>query len=248
MKALPLIAIIISLSTSCVGDKHMSESVYDQDFVTTKDVELIKAISAGDLTAIRTLAAQGGNLNVVGKHENTPLRVAVKLKQKQVVRLLFQLGVDPNATTPGGVVAAADDAVTEKDPDFLRFFLEFGLDPNLKCQGMPLIFFALSRQNWTQYEMLLSRGADINSKLPDGSSLLLELVMHMEYDRANELLLKGAEFRVRSSHGFNVLDQLVDDQRRLCIDPGLPDCRKRAELLLLLRERGATVPPGLPYM
>lgn len=78
--------------------------------------------------------------------------------------------------------------------------------------------------------------------------MLLELVMHMEYDRANELLLKGAEFRVRSSHGFNVLDQLVDDQRRLCIDPGLPDCRKRAELLLLLRERGATVPPGLPYM
>ncbi|TGU70625.1 ankyrin repeat domain-containing protein [Geomonas terrae] len=226
----------------------MSESAYNQDFEMSKDVALIKAISLGDLKAIRTLAGEGGNLNVVGKHENTPLRVAVKLKQKQVVRLLFQLGVDPNTITPGGVVAAADDAVTEKDPDFLSLFLEFGLDPNLKCQGMPLIFFALSRQNWIQYEMLLSSGADINSKLPDGSSLLLDLVMHMEYDRAKDLLLRGAEFRVRSSHGFNVLGQLVDDQRRLCIDPDLPDCHKRAELLRLLRERGATVPPGLPYM
>ena len=96
--------------------------------------------------------------------------------------------------------------------------------------------------------MLLSKGAGINSRNADGSSLLLELVLQMEYDRAKDLLLKGADYRVKNMHGMNVLDQLVDFQRRLCIDPDLPDCHKRAELLRMLEERGMPVPRGLPYM
>ena len=197
---------------------------------------------------MKQLAREGVNLNAVGKFENTPLRVAVKLKQKQIVRLLLQLGVSPNSRTPKGTVAAADDVVTEKDPEYLRIFLEFGLDPDLKSEGLPLIFFAVSRCNWQQYDMLLAKGADIDAKAPDGSSLLYNLVLQFEYDRAKALFEKGADFTATNKFGSNVLEQLVDAQRRFCVEAGLPDCYKRAELLRLMRERGASVPSDLPYM
>ncbi|MBU5613346.1 ankyrin repeat domain-containing protein [Geomonas azotofigens] len=227
----------------------MSDIDYSEDFASPKEVELVKAIAAGDLNEIRRLSVSGVNLNCVGKYEDTPLRVAVKLKQKPVLKLLFELGVDPNSKTSKGTVAAADDAVMEKNPEYLKCFLDFGLDPNLKTNdGVSLIFIAVSRENWPQYDMLLAHGANINSKLPDGSSLLLDLVMQMEYDRAKDLLLKGADFRGKSMHGFTVLGELIDYQRRFCSDPGLPDCRKRAELLQLLQQRGASVPAGLPCM
>jgi uncharacterized protein len=247
MKPFTILLVLMFLA-SCRGGNGMTDIDYSEDFISPKEIELVKSIRVGNVIGVRKLAEQGVNLNAVGERENTPLRVAVKLKRKQMVRLLFQLGVDPNARTPKGTVAAADDAVIEKDPAYLQTFLEFGLDPNLKSEDVPLIFFAVSEENWHQYDMLLAHGADINSKLPDGSSLMLDLVLQMEYDRAKDLLLKGADYRGKSMHGLNVLDLLVDYQRRMCIDPDLPDCHKRAELLRLLHERGATLPPGLPYM
>ncbi|QWV91990.1 hypothetical protein KP004_12220 [Geomonas oryzisoli] len=227
---------------------HMREIDYSEDFSSPKEKELISAIMDGDIVTLRRLAAEGGNLNAVGAYENTPLRTALMLGQKSAVKALLQLGVNPNLKTPEGV-AAADVVVTfQRDPAFLELLFEYGLDPDLTSENVPLIFFAVSEGLWRQYNMLLAKGADINSRNENGSSLLLDLVMQMEYDRAKDLLLKGADFRVKSMHGLNVLDELVDYQRRFCSDPDLPDCHKRAELLRMLQERGASVPPGLPCM
>lgn len=248
IKILKSIFIILAILTGCPGGKAMSAIDYSLDFSDPTVRELVKAITAGDTNTVKRLANEGVNLNAVGEYENTPLRVAVKLKRKQIVRLLFELGVSPNLRTPKGTVAAADDAVIEKDLDFLGLFLQFKLDPNLYCHDVPLIFFAVSESNWPHYEMLLAKGADINSKAANGRTLLLELVMQMEYDRAKELMLRGADFRPVSEQGLNVLEELVDYQRRLCNGPNLTDCRKRAEILRLIKERGGTVPAGLPYM
>lgn len=227
---------------------RMERIDYSEDFTSVEDKHIIAAIANGDIPAIKRLAAVGGNLQAVGAYENTPMRTALKLGQIKAAEVLLQLGVDPNFKTPGGT-AAADIAVTfQRDSKFLKLLLDHGLDPNLRSEGVPLIFFAATEGLWQQYDMLLAKGADINSKNEDGSSLLLDLVLLMQYDRARDLLLKGADFRPVSVTGLNVLDLLVDYQRRMCIDPDLPDCRKRAELLRLLRERGASVPAGLPYM
>lgn len=228
--------------------RRMEEIDYTEDFSRLKEKQLIRAIMDGDIATIRLLAAEGVNLHAVGAYENTPLRTALKGGQKKAVKALLELGVNPNFRTPEGV-AAAEVAVTfQRDPEFLKMLLDHGLDPNLKSEDVPLIFFALSEGKWRHYDMLMAKGADINSRNGDGSSLLLDLVMQMEYDRAKDLLLKGADFRVVSMTGLNVLDQLVDYQRRLCNEPNLPDCHKRAELLRLMQERGMEIPSGLPYL
>lgn len=226
----------------------MSEIDYSNDYSDSREKELIKAIMAGDTVSIRKLAASGVNLNAVGAYENTPLRTAIKVGQKEAVRCLLDLGVSPNLRTPKGVAPAKVAVTFQKDPEYLKILFDHGLDPNLKCEEVPLIFFAVAEGRWAHYDMLLAKGADINSRNGNGCSLLLDLVMQLEYDRAKDLLLKGADPTVVSMTGLNVLDQLVDYQRRMCGEPGLADCQKRAELLRLMEQRGVKIPAGLPYM
>jgi len=242
------IVLVVFIITACHKGNSMNEIDYSKDYVDSKEKILITAVMAGDTTAVKRLASEGVNLNAVGQYENTPMTTALKLGKKNIVRQLLGLGVKPNFRTPNGV-AAAEVAVTfQKDPEYLRLLLDFGLDPNLKSENTPLIFFALTEGNWPQYEMLLNKGADINMKNSDGSSLVLGLVMGFEYERAKDLIMKGADFKSPNVNGLNVLYELVVSQKRFCENPNSPDCRKRAELLKLMRERGVEIPPGLPGM
>lgn len=233
---------------SCMKGTQMDKIDYSEDYSDQKEKELIKAIMAGDTVTITKLAAQGVNLNAVGAYENTPLRIALKVGRKEAVRCLLSLGVSPNFRTPKGVAAAKVAVTFQRSPEYLKILFDHGLNPNLKSGDVPLVFFAVAEGRWAHYDMLLAKGADINSRNGDGSSLLLALVMQLEYDRAKDLLLRGADCTVVSMTGLNVLDELVDYQRRFCTEPNLPDCHKRAELLRLMQERGMTVPPGLPCM
>ena len=243
-----LLLVLAVWATACSKGKSMENIDYTADYHDLKEKKLIKAVMTGDTTSIKQLAAQGVNLNAVGAYENTPLRTAIKVGQKTAMKTLLELGVSPNFKTPKGVSPAKVAVTFQKNPEFLTMLFEYGLNPNLKSGGVPLIFFALTEGNWAQYDMLLAKGADINSRNENGSSLLLDLVMQLEYDRAKDILLKGADFRVVSMTGLNVLDELVEYQRRFCADPSLPDCHKRAELLKIMQQRGMSIPPGLPCM
>jgi ankyrin repeat protein len=209
MLMLNIIAILI-FCLGCSKGNSMDAIDYSKDYSDTKNIQLIQAVMAGDTNAVRRLAHEGVNLNAVGLYENTPLRTSIKVGQKKTMRLLLELGANPNFKTPKGVAGADVAVIFQKNPEFLKLLLDFGLDPNLKSGDVPLIFFALSEGHWHHYDMLLAKGADINSKTPDGSSLLLDLVMRLEYDRAKEILLRGADFRAVSKTGLNVLDSLAD--------------------------------------
>lgn len=242
-----VLLLVLCVIPYCKG-RQMNKTDYSEDYVDQKEKKLLKAVMAGDTATIRQLAAHGVNLHAVGLYENTPLTTAIKTGQKKAVHCLLDLGVNPNFRTPAGVASAEVAAKSQKNLVYLEMLFDYGLDPNLKSEDVPLIFFALSEGNWRHYDLLLAKGADINSRNGDGSSLLLALVMQLEYDRAKDLLLRGADCTVVSMTGLNVLDELVDYQRRFCTEPNLPDCHKRAELLRLMQERGMTVPPGLPCM
>jgi ankyrin repeat protein len=239
---------MLAISTACHKGNSMGDIDYANDFSDEKEKALISAIMIGDGSTVKRLASEGVNLCAVGQFENTPMAVALKLRQMKIVKQLLELGVNPNFRTPKGVAAAKTAVTTLKDPGFLKILLDFDLNPNLKSGTTPLILFAVTEGNWHHYEMLLSHGADINSKDGDGSSLLLILVLRFKYDRAKALMLQGADFTTSNANGLNVLDNLVDAQRRFCEDPNSRDCRSRAELLKIMRTKGTKIPPGLPGM
>lgn len=225
----------------------MANIDYSKDYSNPAEVEIIKAIMSGDGNAVKRLSDSGVNLNALGNYDNTPLRVALKYRQKKIVELLLRLGVDPNFKTPGGVVPAF--VVTElDDPSFLNILLEYGMNPNLKEDGEPIVFAAIREGQWSQFKTLINKGAYIKSKSRNNTTLVQELVSLSKYDLAKALILQGADFTTQNNTGLNVLDILIIHQTRLCADPNHPACQKRAELLKMLRERGVEVPPGLPGM
>jgi ankyrin repeat protein len=236
------------IGTAYHKGNSMGDMDYANDFDDKKEKALITAIMIGDGSTVKRLAREGVNLSAVGQSESTPMAVALKLGQKKIVKQLLELGVNPNFRTPKGVAAAKTAVTTLKDPDYLKILLDFGMNPNLKNGATPLIFFAETEENWPHYEMLLSKGADINSMDSDGSSLVLDLVLGFAYDRAKALMLQGADFTTSNASGLNVLDNLVDAQKRFCEDPNSRDCRSRAELLKIMRAKGTRIPPGLPGM
>jgi hypothetical protein len=119
------------------------------------------------------------------------------------------------------------------------------LNPNIKQDGEPIVFAAISRGNeWLNFKTLINRGADINSKTSNNSSLVLELVGVSQYDYAKALILKGANFTTPNDTGLTVVEVLVNDQTTLGENKNDPNYKKRAELLEMLRERGVKIPQG----
>ncbi len=225
----------------------MNKIDYSEYYSNPSEIALIKAIMVGDAATVKQLSSSGVNLNAIGKYENTPIRVALKCQQKEIVRLLLQLGVSPNFTTPGGSVAAIV-ALELDDPGYLDLLLEHGLNPNLKEEEEPIIFSAIRDGRWNQFKKLIISGTDIQSKSINNTTLVQELVAVSQYDYAKALILRGADFTSPNKTGLTVLKILVNDQTRLCEDPNHPACQKRAELLRMLRDRGVNVPAGLPGM
>jgi len=222
----------------------MNKVDYSKYFSIPYEMELIKAVMKGDSSAVKRLAVSGVNINAVGKHEVTPHRTAIKCQQKEIVLLLLKLGVDPNFTTPGKAVPAFA-ATTLDDPMYLNILWDHGLNPNIKQDGEPIIFAAISRGNeWLNFKTLINRGADINSITSNHSSLVLELVGVSQYDYAKALILDGANFTTPNDTGLTVVEVLVNDQTTLGENKKDPNYIKRAELLEMLRERGVKIPQG----
>jgi hypothetical protein len=103
---------------------------------------LVWAARKGDVAAIRTLAARGVDLNassVTGRtfifpdidHSRwTALQHAVQKQQAEAVRVLLELGAEPDATPPGSVATPLFIAASNNDRTMVKLLLDAGADVN----------------------------------------------------------------------------------------------------------------------
>ena len=122
--------------------------------------------------------------------------------------------------------------------------LDHGLNPNIKQDGESIIFSTIREGQWANLRLLTSRGADLTSRTPNNSIVLLELVGMSQYDLAKALILRGADATIPNDTGLTLVKVLVNDQKAFGADRNNINFKKRAELLQLLRERGVSVPAG----
>lgn len=241
-----LVQLILAVSISCTAftkDNKMTTPDYTKDFVNPVEQKMIRAIMLGDLHSLSSISSGGVNLNALGKFDNTPMRVALKCRQANVIVFLLQNGVDPNFVTPAGSVPAFL-AAEQSDVQILITLLDHGLNPNIKQDGEPIIFAAIREAQWENLRMLTSRGADFNSRTPNNSSVLLELVSMSQYDLAKALILHGVDPTIPNDTGLTVIKVLINDQKAFGADRKNVNFKKRAELLRLLRDRGVSIPAG----
>ena len=173
-----------------------------------------QAISANDQNAIRAAGKAVPNLQAPGRDGETLLCWAVRetWQRPQLVdsvKTLLSLGLDPNFTNGHRDSFAMGNAVHGSAP-LLKSMLDAGGDPNARDEfGRPIILM-----NWylgyypndqrTRLDLLLNRGADINSTMPQDESdsagytlLLYRTKMGLDhseaYTDALHLLERGAD-------------------------------------------------------
>jgi hypothetical protein len=190
-----------------------------------------QAIVKNDPEAIRTAAKGVPDLQAAGRDGATLLNFAVRQSWQRpetvaAIRTLLSLGADPNYTNGNRNSFAMANAGHSSAP-VLRSMLEAGGDPNTRDKfGGPMILM-----NWylgyykdqaiSRLELLLDRGADVNSAMPaDGSDsagyplLLYRTAMGLDdnlaYADALLLLQRGADPKRPGADGMTFGKVLAD--------------------------------------
>jgi hypothetical protein len=192
-----------------------------------------KAISANDQDAIRTAAKAVPDLQAPGRDGATLLYFGVTQSWQrpelvEAVRTLLSLGADPNYTNDKRNSFAMANAVHASEP-VLRAMLEAGGNPNARDEfGRPMIIMNwylgyYQNQARSRLELLLDRGADVNSAMPQTASdsagytlLLYRTKMGLDdklaYADALTLLERGADPNRAGADGMTFGKMLTDHQ------------------------------------
>ena len=213
--------------------KHLNH--YLKLFEDTSSKKLVEAIIKEDAGKIQALAEDGANLQSVGLHETTPLRIAIEAGKPKMLSLLLDLGADANFITPKGVTAAWY-AVDNSNPEYLRILLDHGLNPDITFDGTHIIFQAVHYPQ--NYDMLVASGADLSVKENvSNSNLGIRLAQIADYSHLRQLIEKGIDVTEPNVNKDSVMTILADQQERFGADPDHPGFKARAEILELLKSK-----------
>jgi hypothetical protein len=190
-----------------------------------------QGIVKNDPDAIRAAAQGVPDLQAPGRDGTTLLYFAVTQSWQrpelvEAVRTLLSLGADPNYTNGKSDSFAMANAVHASEP-VLRAMLEAGGNPNSRNEfGRPMILMNwylgyYKNQARSRLDLLLDRGADVNSAMPeDGSDsagytlLLYRTKMGLDdaraYADALTLLERGADPNRAGADGMTFGRMLTD--------------------------------------
>jgi ankyrin repeat protein len=144
----------------------------------------LNAVKGGDLKTIDTLLSVGFNPNL-SVHGYTPLWFAIQSNRVDIVELLLAAHADPNALVMTG-------------PDLT----EYG-------GNITPLKLAVLLDNQRIANKLISAGAQVDAKGPNGHTALYGAVRDCRLDLIRFLIQQGAEVNVRDSEGASPLDEAV---------------------------------------
>jgi hypothetical protein len=201
-----------------------------------------QAIVKNDQDAIRAAAQAVPDLQAPGRDGTTLLYFAVteswqRPELAEAVRTLLSLGADPNYTNGKRDSFAMANAVHASAP-VLRAMLEAGGNPNTRNEfGQPMILMNwylgyYQNQARSRLELLLGRGADVNSAMPTDRSdsgytlLLYRTKMGLDdsqaYADALLLLERGADPNRAGADGMTFGKMLIEHRQQFTAGKGAP--------------------------
>ena len=197
------------------------------------DAPLIDAVRAGDVTAVRTLLADGVSARTAEVDGTTALHWAAHHDRPGIARLLLGAGAAVDATNRYGVTPLALASVNGSTRMIARL-LDAGADPNLpNPEGETPLMTAARTGDAASIETLLNHGAEVDAvEAWRGQTALMWATAQNQVDAVEALLAAGADPNARSGRGFT---------------PVLFAAREgHVDVLELLVEAGADVDDALP--
>ena len=128
------------------------------------DVPLIDAVKAGDAAAVRSLVAEGADIDAPASDGATALHWAVHHDAAALVDLLLSAGADLDVTNRYGV-RPLSLAAENGNGEIVERLLVAGADPNTTLPGGETVLMTAARVgNPDAVRVLLSHGADPNAR------------------------------------------------------------------------------------
>ena len=167
---------------------------------------LIAAARRGDGDAVRTLLAEGADVDVRYGDGTRALHWAVHLDAGDVVTLLIAAGADVNADDDHGVTALSL-ASLNASVDLVRILLAAEADPNAaRTSGETVLMTAARVGNVEVVRLLLAAGADPNvTEALLGQTALMFAIASNHTQVARVLVDGGAEVSARTNNRFTPL-------------------------------------------
>ncbi|XP_044526298.1 ankyrin repeat and SOCS box protein 11 isoform X5 [Gracilinanus agilis] len=218
---------------------------------------LHEAASQGRLLALKTLIAQGINVNLVTINRVSSLHEACLGGHVACAKVLLEHGAHVNGTTVHGVTPLFN-ACCSGSPACVNLLLEFGAKPQLDDHLASPIHEAVKRGHRECMEILLANNVNIDQEAPQHGTPLYVACNYQRMDCVKKLLELGASVdqgkwldtplhaAARQSNA-EVIDLLADygaslrrlnHQGKCALDLAAP--QSSVEQALLLREDGET--------
>lgn len=160
---------------------------------------LMNAIEDGDLHTCELLIRLGVDIECVNLQNETPLIYAVKIRNKEIVKLLLKFGAKIDNSL-------LKYAVIEGLEEMLKCFLESGADINARDEmGRTALIYAAITTQKKIIKMLLEKEADTNAQDLHGMTALIYAAGAKEENVLKDLIEAGAKINIRAKNGMTAL-------------------------------------------
>lgn len=166
------------------------------------DSQLYLAAGTGDFHNAEMALEYGADINSLSQGE-TPLIMAVKNKQTEMVEFLLSRGADVNAQNKKGDTALMS-ASTSSDFDLMKILLDHHADPNIRSNDEQTALITCFKREGIK--MLLDAGADIEAKDNIGNTVLIQAChFGLANDAVKFLVNCGANVNAKNNFGYTPL-------------------------------------------
>lgn len=202
---------------------------------------LARAVAEDDPPAIDAALSAGADVNGLGRHNVTPLMIAVDLQKERAVAALLTRGADPNAqATDGASPVSLAVENYRRNPRILEAVMKAGGSPDIRRPDRePVIMRFINDQDcqslrrWTQY------GANLNVTTRGGDPVITTAALRQDWDVVWCLLELGADYDYEGASRQPLSASLAGPYP----SPDSPLHPYKVKVWEFLRDRGLRVPP-----
>jgi uncharacterized protein len=244
------IGVVMMMTSNVGGGRNFKLKAPEQYFDDPKSLALLNSSLAGNLVNAKDLVATGANPNYDGPRDNPYNRLrllhyAIAAKNPHAVKILVEVGADPELNTIGGGGPAFLFAINLNDVEMLSLLLDLRPVSSLNADTVEdLLFESVVLSRHRCIDLLLKKGAPIDFPDKTGHTIMMRAMDIHDFDLAEKLILQGASVHVEGKGGLTPAYAVQFYLQKF--KPGSPTHNKVLHLKQLMQARGAVFPAPSP--